>query len=122
MKEYPKEDLEVMKKPWGRYVRYTLNRKSTVKIHTVNKGHVLSLQSHKSRDEMWVPLDEGFIITIEGKVTRARPGEIFFVPRGTKHRLSSTRERANLLEISFGDFDEEDIVRHEDEYGRAGPT
>jgi mannose-6-phosphate isomerase len=38
------------------------------------------------------------------------------------HRLSSVGEReARVLEISFGEFDEDDIVRIDDVYGRAGP-
>ena len=35
-----------------------------------------------------------------------------------KHRISAGKEGIEFLEISFGDFDEEDIVRYEDKYGR----
>ena len=49
-------------------------------------------------------------------------GEKIFIPRGTVHRLSAAGEReVRILEISFGEFDEEDIVRLEDVYGRAEP-
>ncbi|QIN84362.1 hypothetical protein GBA63_18235 [Rubrobacter tropicus] len=41
--------------------------------------------------------------------------------RGTVHRLSvESEEPARMLEVPLGEFDEEDIVRLEDAYGRAG--
>ena len=47
-------------------------------------------------------------------------GEKVFIPRGTVHRLSSSAEKeVRILEISFGEFDEEDIVRLDDVYGRV---
>ena len=49
-------------------------------------------------------------------------GEELFIPRETIHRLSTVgNEAVRILEISFGQFDEEDIVRLEDVYGRIGP-
>ena len=119
MKEYPKEDLEHTDRPWGYYDRYTLNRRSSVKIHTFKKGGEWSLQTHKFRDEMWIPLDNGFRIEIGGKVTEAKPEQIFFVPRETRHKVFASNG-GRLLEICFGEFDEADEVRYEDKYGRAG--
>ncbi len=47
-------------------------------------------------------------------------GEELFIPRQTVHRLSAVGEQAvRILEISFGEFDEEDIVRLDDVYGRV---
>lgn len=47
------------------------------------------------------------------------PEEKLFIPRGTMHRLSCVGEKpARILEVSIGHFDEEDIVRTEDVYGR----
>ena len=116
---YPKEDHEAMKKPWGGYERFIHNRKSTVKILTVKKGSTLSLQSHRNRDEIWIPLDSGLRVEIDGKVSEPKPEEIIFIPRGAKHRLSSIRD-ARMLEISLGDFHERDIIRYQDKYGRKG--
>ena len=45
-------------------------------------------------------------------------GEKLFIPRQTVHRLSAGEGPVRLLEISFGEFDEEDIIRLEDLYGR----
>jgi mannose-6-phosphate isomerase len=49
-------------------------------------------------------------------------GEKIFIPRGTVHRLYTEGENeVRILEISFGEFDEEDIVRLDDVYGRVAP-
>lgn len=108
----------VVKKPWGNFTQFTHNEKTTVKIITVNKGGVLSLQSHRKRKELWVALDDGLTATIKGKSTMLRKGGMLIVPLGAKHRLAASK-KARLLEISFGKFDEKDIIRYEDKYGRV---
>ena len=115
------EKVFEVKKPWGSFTQFTQNEKTTVKIIEVKKGGVLSLQSHKKRDELWVALDAGLEFEIAGKKTKAVIGKPFFVPRKTRHRVHALRT-ARFLEISFGFFDEKDILRFEDKYGRKGKT
>ncbi len=111
-----------IEKPWGRFEQYTHNLPCTVKIITVVPGGKLSRQYHQRRDELWVVLDPGACVELDGKVLHPSPEEKLFIPRETVHRLSSTGdEPVRILEISFGEFDEDDIVRLEDVYGRAGP-
>lgn len=107
-----------VKKPWGRFIQYTLNQPTTVKILEVNPGEILSLQSHHHRDELWVPLTSGAVVEIDGHVLTPEELEPVFIPRYTKHRLSAKDQKVRVLEISFGTFDEEDVIRHEDKYGR----
>ncbi|MEK6941584.1 MAG: phosphomannose isomerase type II C-terminal cupin domain [archaeon] len=114
-----KNTFLTVKKPWGHFTQYTKEQKATVKIIQVNKGGILSLQSHKNRDELWVALDGG-ITAQKGKAKKMlKKGESIFIPKNTKHRLSS-KQGGQVLEISFGKFDESDIKRFEDKYGRAG--
>ena len=109
-------------KPWGRFEQYTHNLPCTVKIITVASGGVLSRQYHHQRDELWVVLDPGACVELDGKVLHPEQEEKLFIPRETIHRLSATGENdVRILEISFGEFDENDIVRLEDVYGRVGP-
>jgi mannose-6-phosphate isomerase len=109
-----------VEKPWGRFEQYTHNMLSTVKVITVQPGGALSLQYHHRRDELWVVLDPGVRIELDGRVIHPEPEEKLFIPRQTVHRLSSTGDKpVRILEISFGEFDEDDIVRLEDVYGRA---
>jgi mannose-6-phosphate isomerase len=108
-------------KPWGSFERYTHNLASTVKIITVAPGGVLSSQYHHKRDELWVVLDPGAHVELGGVVVDPEVGEEIFIPRGTVHRLSVAGgyEPVRILEISFGEFEEGDIVRLDDAYGRA---
>ncbi len=107
-------------KPWGRFEQFTHNLPSTVKIITVVPGGCLSRQYHDRRDELWVVLDPGARVELGEKVLDPAPEEKLFIPRGTVHRLSCSGERpVRVLEVSFGEFDEEDIVRLEDAYGRG---
>ena len=111
-----------VEKPWGGFEQYTHNLPCTVKIITVAPGGALSRQYHNKRDELWVVLDEGACVELGGEVLHPEVEEKLFIPRETVHRLSSVGESAvRVLEISFGEFDEEDIVRLEDVYGRVGP-
>ena len=111
-----------VEKPWGRFEQYTHNLPCTVKIITVVPGGALSRQYHKKRDELWVVLDEGACVELDGEVLYPGVEEKLFIPRETVHRLSSVgEERLRILEISFGEFEEDDIVRLEDIYGRLGP-
>ena len=107
------------KKPWGDYEKFTENQKSTVKILTINPGEAFSLQHHANRDEFWHVLSgKGTFIIGEEKV-EAVVGEDYFIPRGTNHRIEAGDEKVVVLQISLGDFNEEDIVRLEDKYGRV---
>ena len=109
-----------VEKPWGKFEQYTHNMPSTVKVITVQPGGALSLQYHHSRDELWVVLDAGAKIELDGMVIWPQAGDKVFIPRTTAHRLSATgHEPVRILEVSFGEFDEDDIVRLEDIYGRA---
>jgi mannose-6-phosphate isomerase len=108
-------------KPWGYFEKYVHNLPCTVKIITVHPGGTLSRQYHKKRDELWVVLDGGARVELDGEVLYPEPEEKLFIPRQTVHRLSAADAgEVRILEISFGEFDEDDIVRLEDVYGRVG--
>ncbi len=107
-------------KPWGSFERYAHNLTSTVKIITVAPGGTLSRQYHHKRDELWVALDAGARVELGEDVVHPEAGEDLYIPRGTVHRLSAWGGGpVRLLEVSFGEFDEGDIVRLDDAYGRA---
>jgi mannose-1-phosphate guanylyltransferase/mannose-6-phosphate isomerase len=107
-------------RPWGRFRRYTLNESTTVKIITIEPQQRLSEQRHAHREELWVVLDPGARIEIDGVVTVAAVGDEFHVPAGAIHRMGSSSDHpCRILEIAFGHFDEDDIERLSDEYGRT---
>ncbi len=58
-------------------------------------------------------------VTIGDTTKEIKEGETVLVPRGTKHRVEGGPSGITFLEISEGEFDERDITRFEDKYGRA---
>ncbi|RKS71338.1 mannose-1-phosphate guanylyltransferase/mannose-6-phosphate isomerase [Motilibacter peucedani] len=109
----------VDERPWGRFEQLALNEQVTVKIITVEPGHRLSLQTHTSRDESWKVLDEGLTVEIGGVAWAPQVGEQVWIPRGVTHRVGCTgSSAARFVEVAYGEFDECDIVRLEDDYAR----
>jgi mannose-6-phosphate isomerase len=114
--ESPKPFRE--ERPWGEFIEFTRNKPSTVKIIKVKPNEALSLQSHKERDEFWHIVSGTGIATKGMHAMDAGPGDEFFIPRLTNHRLEAREEPLVVLEIALGDAEETDINRVEDKYGR----
>jgi mannose-6-phosphate isomerase-like protein (cupin superfamily) len=109
----------VIEKPWGKEDQFTLNEISTVKILSVNKGGALSLQDHGHRSEFWRIISGTPIVIVGDKKVVANPGDEFIIKELEPHQLEAPSDDVQVLEIAFGKFDEEDIVRIKDKYGRA---
>ncbi|MFV0462743.1 MAG: phosphomannose isomerase type II C-terminal cupin domain [Nostocoides sp.] len=115
----PRTDMFVAHRPWGAFEQFIMNRPVTVKIITVNPGHRLSLQSHTARGEFWRVLTGPVDVTVDERTWSAEPGEDVWIPVGSTHRLgNSGTAPATILELALGAFDENDIVRYEDDYAR----
>ena len=112
MKTYTEE------RPWGKFEQFCKNEKTTVKILTVNPNGELSLQFHHNRDEFWHVIDGTGDIIIGTETKTGKKGDEFFIPRETNHRIKANASSISILEIAFGDFDENDIVRLADKYNR----
>ena len=106
-------------RPWGYFERFTNNAPSTVKILCVRAGEAFSLQTHEKRDEFWRVIGGTGVLTIGEQTHEVVVGDEFFIPKTVVHRAEGTAEDLYLLEIAFGEFDERDIVRLEDKYGRT---
>lgn len=115
MKKY-KED-----RPWGNFERFTHNEISTVKILTVNPNEELSLQYHHNREEFWRILEGTGSFFIGDKTIVGQKGYEFFIPKKTVHQIKTANASVSILEIAFGYFDENDIVRLKDKYNRIDP-
>ncbi len=105
-------------RPWGNFKQFVLNKKCTVKILSVSPGQRLSLQKHKRRREMWYFLTGGFA-QIGKKILKYNRGDSVRIGKNKAHRLISRGKEVEVLEISFGNFDEGDEVILEDDYGRV---
>jgi mannose-6-phosphate isomerase-like protein (cupin superfamily) len=108
-----------VKKPWGKFDQFTLNEITTVKILFVDKGGSLSLQDHGGRSEFWRIISGHPAVTIGDKKTEANPGDEFRIEKLVPHQLEAPTDDVQVLEIAYGNFDEEDIIRIKDKYGRV---
>ena len=107
-------------RPWGSFVCFIHNSKSTVKILHVKAGEAFSLQYHHHREEFWYILEGKAKVTVGDTTIEAGPGDQFTVPVETPHRVEGITD-VSVLEVSEGDFDRDDIVRLDDKYGRPSP-
>jgi mannose-6-phosphate isomerase-like protein (cupin superfamily) len=113
-----KLDVFQVERPWGNFRQFTHNEPSTVKIITVKPDESLSLQKHEKRTEFWHVISGSGIVEIEEVKKEAIAGDEYKIPLGSIHRLSAGSSGIQVLEIATGDFDEEDVIRLEDKYGR----
>src|SRR3989338_6127755 len=98
-----------VEKPWGEFREFAINEPATVKILSVNKGQEFSLQKHEHRGEFWRVLSGHPDVVIGDKMYKGKTGDEF----------TAQEDDVEILEISRGEFDEDDIVRLEDKYGRS---
>ena len=114
---------ERVEKPWGYELIWALSEEYAGKLLSVNAGQQLSLQFHRQKDESWYLLEGVAELEFAApgeKTTTAevvRPGAAFRIRPGTVHRIRAL-EDVLMLEVSTPRLD--DVVRLEDDYGRAG--
>jgi mannose-6-phosphate isomerase-like protein (cupin superfamily) len=106
-------------RPWGRFEKFHENKSCTVKLIYVNANSRLSLQYHKKRSEFWKVIKGTAVVEIDKKTIVLRVGETITIPRQAKHRVLALESDCIILEIAYGRFDENDIVRLEDDYQRV---
>jgi mannose-6-phosphate isomerase-like protein (cupin superfamily) len=116
MKKYTEE------RPWGSFDEFCKNKQCTVKILSLKPNEELSLQYHYKRTEFWRIIEGEATVEIGGKKIKGNEGDEFFIPKEKKHRARAGEKPVKILEISFGDFDENDEVRVEDKYKRVTGT
>lgn len=106
-------------RPWGKFEKFHENKSCTVKLIYVNANSRLSLQYHKKRSEFWKIVKGTAMVEIDGKNVTLQEGETITIPRQAKHRVLALETDCIILEIAYGKFDENDIVRLEDDYDRV---
>jgi mannose-6-phosphate isomerase len=116
----------IIEKPWGHEEIWAATSRYAGKILVIKKGHRLSRQYHRTKEETVMVL-EGTLICEEGprregeNIVRHElgPGGIFHVPTGTIHRFAAEKADVRLVEVSTSEIT--DVVRLEDDYRRINP-
>jgi mannose-1-phosphate guanylyltransferase/mannose-6-phosphate isomerase len=108
-------------RPWGWYDSIDESERFKVKRILVRPGASLSLQKHHHRAEHWIVVKGTAEVTCGSKVTILSENQSTYIPLGEVHRLVNPGAiDLEIIEIQSGSYlGEDDIVRFEDNYGRA---
>jgi mannose-6-phosphate isomerase len=110
-------------RPWGDYTVLDDSAPDhKVKRIVVRPGKRLSYQRHARRAEHWFVVSGRGLVTVDGSGREVGPGDSVEVPVGAAHRIEGVGDTDLVfVEVQRGDyFGEDDIVRLEDDFGRAG--
>ncbi|MFB8831463.1 mannose-1-phosphate guanylyltransferase/mannose-6-phosphate isomerase [Azotobacter sp. CWF10] len=109
-------------RPWGTYTILEQGERFKIKRIVVKPKASLSLQMHHHRSEHWVVVSGMAHVINEEHEFMLNTNESTFIPAGHKHRLENPGViDLVLIEVQSGDYvGEDDIVRFDDVYGRAG--
>lgn len=116
-------DVERVEKPWGHEILFARSETYCGKVIFVQAGEQLSLQFHRVKDET-IYVHSGRIELEIGEpggpldTEVVGPGRSFRLRPGVVHRWKALEDSV-VLEASTPELD--DVVRLEDNYGRAEP-
>lgn len=109
-------------RPWGWYDSLERGDRFNVKRIVVNPGASLSLQKHCHRAEHWIVV-KGIAEVVKGEEKfLLRENESTYIGLEEIHRLKNPGDfPLEIIEVQSGDYlGEDDIIRFDDAYGRAG--
>jgi len=111
-------------RPWGTFEGMDQGERFQVKRLSVKPGATLSLQMHHHRAEHWIVVSGTARVTCDDKVFLLSENQSTYIPIGMKHRLENPGSiPLEIIEVQSGSYlGEDDIVRFEDIYNRAGKT
>jgi len=108
-------------RPWGSFTVLDDAEGHKVKRIVVRPGKRLSYQRHARRSEHWFVVGGRGRAIVEGSARELTEGTAIDIPVHCAHRIENDGT-ADLvfIEVQHGDyFGEDDIVRLEDDFGRA---
>lgn len=109
-------------KPWGYEEIWAETERYVGKRIAIRDGKRLSLQLHRVKDESIYVLSGTLRLTLENdsgevEVRDLGPGEARRIPAGRRHRFEAVGD-CEVIEVSTPELS--DVVRLEDDFGRAG--
>lgn len=125
LEKRPESDIHLkVYRPWGSYETLVLSDRFQVKRIVVDPGEENSLQLHYHRAEHWIVVSGTAEVTIGDNSRLLTENESVYIPLGMKHRIKNPGTIPLVfIEVQSGSYlGEDDIVRLQDDYGRAGET
>ena len=108
-------------KPWGHEEIWAETEHYVGKLLVVREGHRLPLQHHRFKTETIRVSSGKLLIEIddENGILGSHVlsvGQVIHIEPGRRHRMKALSD-VELIEVSTTELD--DVVRHEDDYGRT---
>jgi len=109
-------------RPWGNYTVLDEADGFKVKRIEVLPGKRLSYQKHAQRAEHWFIVAGKAKVTLDDEEIIVNAGEAIDIAIGAAHRVENpSDETLVFIEVQRGGYlGEDDIVRLQDDFGRAG--
>src|SRR5258708_10800770 len=111
-------------RPWGNFTVLDEAASFKVKRIEVFPGKRLSYQKHAQRAEHWVVVQGTARVTLDDRDIIVAAGEAIDIAIGAAHRVENPgNETLVFIEVQRGGYlGEDDIVRLQDDFGRAPET
>lgn len=111
-------------RPWGTFEGMDQGERFQVKRLSVKPGATLSLQMHHHRAEHWIVVSGTARVTCDDREFLLSENQSTYIPIGMRHRLENPGSiPLEIIEVQSGSYlGEDDIVRFDDIYNRAGKT
>lgn len=108
-------------RPWGWYDSIDRGERFQVKRIVVKPGSSLSLQKHHHRAEHWIIVSGTAMVTKGTETFLLTENQSTYIPIGEIHRLENPgKTDLEMIEVQSGSYlHEDDIVRLQDNFGRA---
>ena len=109
------------RRPWGTFTVLDQGDGFKVKRIEVLPGKRLSYQKHAQRAEHWVVVKGTAKVTLDDRDVVVKAGEAIDIAVGAAHRVANPgAETLVFIEVQRGGYlGEDDIVRLQDDFGRA---
>lgn len=114
--------MEKVSRPWGWYINVKEDKNNfKIKHICVYPNKRLSLQSHNKRSEHWVIVKGYSKVQVGRDELLLHKNQNIYIPKETLHRIENIGlENMEFIETQIGDYlEEDDIIRYEDDFGRA---
>lgn len=113
-------DKKYEERQWGNFSVLLDEEGYKVKKIVVKPHQRLSLQLHTGRDEYWTVVSGVGWIHVAGKEYDVEAGDSITINKYQTHRIENNlQEDLVFIEVQLGLCNEGDIIRIEDDYGRA---
>ena len=109
------------RRPWGTFTVLDEADGFKVKRIEVLPGKRLSYQKHAQRAEHWLVVKGSAVVTLDDREIIVEAGEAIDIAVGAAHRVENRGEETLVfIEVQRGGYlGEDDIVRLQDDFGRA---